>query len=72
MFRVLRKRGMLSKNVCKQLRKTVKQENCVLCFEEGVALLEACPCPFVVAACRSVTLLTKNRSIGASDQLTRR
>src|SRR4029434_8412647 len=54
----------------------------LLCFPvscEGVALLEACPCPSIVAACpsvvavcSSVTLLTKNRSIGASDQLTRR
>src|SRR4029434_7345912 len=53
----------------------------LLCFPvscEGVALLEACPCPSIVApcpsavaVCPSVTLLTKNRSIGASDQLTR-
>src|SRR4029434_10958345 len=47
----------------------------LLCFPvscEGVVLLEACPCPSIVVAYLSVTLLTKNRSIGASDQLTRR
>src|SRR4029434_6864567 len=45
----------------------------LLCFPvscERVALLEVCPS--VAAACPSVSLLTKNRSIGASDQLTQR